>query len=234
MSVFHNRNIIAPNKKDLLGGLLCWSVYLFLPFFLILSPFFRDDSLRTQFLFELTVSVLVFLLVLAVFRTFLYRSKLPFPLLLLTCFFGFIGTQALSGLWGILLYSLQSLLPEAPTNMNQETVNVFLESYKVPMILNVVVFAPVVEEFLFRGVIFAPLCKKSPFLGYAVSMIVFAGFHVIGYIGVQHWSLLVFSMLQYLPSAFVLCWSYQRSHSILAPIFLHGILNLYSTIFILS
>ncbi len=234
MIVFQNRNVIAPNKKDLLGGMLCWFAFLFLPFFLIFIPFFQDDSLRTQFLFELTVSVLTFLLALTVFRTFLYRSRLPFPLLLLTCFFGFIGTQALDSLWGLLLFSLQGLFPEAPTNMNQEAVNAFLESYRVPMILNVVIFAPFIEEFLFRGMIFAPLCRKSPFLGYAVSMFVFAAFHVIGFVGVQHWSVLLYSLLQYLPAAFVLCWSYQRSCSIWAPIVLHGLLNLYSTIFILS
>ncbi len=234
MIVFQNRKVIAPNQKELQGGLLCWLTYLLLPFLLSGFSFFHEDSLRSSFLFDLTFSVLCFLLVLIVFRSFLFRSRIPFLLLLLTCFFGFIGTQALSSLWWILLSFLEPLLPEAPSNMNQELVNSFLEHYKGAMLLNVVLFAPFIEELLLRGVIFAPLCKKSPLLAYAVSMTVFSALHVTGFIGVQHWAILLFSFLEYLPAAFVLCWSYQRSQSIWAPICLHGLLNLYSTILILS
>ncbi len=234
MIIFQNRNLIAPNRKELQGGLLCWVAFLFLPYLLILFPFFQENSLQNQFLFDLTVTVLCFLLVLIVFRNFLFRSRVPFLFLLMTCFFGFLGSQAIGNLWGLLLSFLAPFLPETPSNMNQELINSFLENYKGIMILNVVLFTPFIEELLLRGTIFAPLCKRSPFLAYAVSMTVFSALHVTGFIGMQHWSLLLFSFLQYLPAAFVLCWSYQRSQSIWAPICLHGILNLYSTILILS
>lgn len=235
MDVFRNRNLIVPSQKELLWGLLCWFSFLLgIPLLVSAIPFFRESSLRVNFLYDLTVSVCLFVLVLAVFRNFLFRSRLPFFLLLLTCLFGFIGTMGLNSLWGIFLSFLLPFLEESPTNMNQELVNSFLAAYSGPMILNVALLAPFVEELLFRGTLFAPLCKKSPLLAYVVSMTAFAGLHVMSYIGVQHWSVLLFSFLQYLPAGFILCWSYQRAYSIWAPITLHGLMNLYSSLMILS
>lgn len=236
MNVFRDRSLTAPSRGELLRGLLFWALYLFLTPFLLyaLFPVFRGEDLRSSFLYNLTVSVCNFLTVLLMFRGFLFRSRQAFAVLLYTCFFGFLASQALNSLWQILLLSLQSLLPEQPVNLNQELVNSFLKSYRGVMILDVALFTPFIEETLFRGLIFAPLCKKSPFLAYLVSMAAFAFLHVFSFVGVQHWSILLFSALQYLPSAFVLCWSYQKARSIWAPILLHGLLNLYSCIMILA
>lgn len=233
-SVFANRNIIAPTKQELRWGLLCWIVYLFLPIILSVIPYFSGDSIEVVFHYNITISVVTFLLIAVCFRPFLYRSRLPFLLLFLTCLFGFLGSQGLGGLWNIFLSILRSLLPGETTNMNQELVNEFLLNYKGAMLIDVILFAPFIEEILFRGLIFAPLCKKKPFLAYAVSMACFAFFHVYGFIGSQSGVDLLFSFLQYLPAGFVLCWSYQRSQSIWAPMTLHGILNLISASYILA
>lgn len=233
MNVFSNRNIIAPSKKELWAGLACFVAYLLgIPILLGLCvPYFSEDSLRANFLYNMTISVCSFLMVLFLFRDFLFRSRVPFGLLLVTTLFGFLGARGLESLWWIVLSFVQMLLPEFPSNMNQELVEEFLTSYKGYMILNVVLLAPFIEEILFRGIIFAPLCEKNPLLAYIASMSAFAFLHVLSYIGVQHWSVLLFSFLQYLPAGFVLCWSYQRTQSIWAPIVLHGLINLYSSIF---
>ena len=235
MIVFHNRDIIAPNRRELLWGLICWICYMIVfPLAFSMSGFFAEDSLRSQFLYNLSVSVSSFLLVLFLFKDFLFRCRVPFLLIVLTCFFGYIGIMGLDSLMGLVLSFLLPLLKEEPVNMNQELVNSFLYAYKGAMIVDVALLAPVIEEILFRGVIFAPLCKKSPFWAYTVSMTVFSALHVTAYIGQQHWSVLLFSFLQYLPAGFVLCWSYQRSRSIWPPIALHGIMNLLSAIAILA
>lgn len=231
MNVFNNRTIIAPDRRELWGGLGCFVAYLLaIPMVVSLFFAFSEDSLRTDFLYDLSITVCSFLLILAVFRNFLFRSGVPIGLLLMTCLFGFLGYRALDSLWWILLLFIQGFLPELPTNMNQELVEEFLRNYRGYMILNVVVLAPFVEEILFRGVIFAPMCKKRPFLAYVASIVAFAGLHVVGFIGYQPWWMLLFSFLQYIPAAFVLCWSYQRSCSIWAPILLHGIMNLVSSV----
>ncbi len=235
MLVFRNRDIVAPNKSELLWGLLCWFCYMVgFPVLFGQMEFFAEDSLQVNFLYNLTISVCSFLLVLFVFRNFLYRSRLPFLMVVITCFFGYIGTLGLDSLVSLFLSFLVPLLQESPTNMNQEIVNSFLFSYTGFMIVDVALLAPFIEELLFRGTIFAPLCRRSPFWAYVVSMAAFAGLHVVGFIGVQHWTVLLFSFVQYLPGGFVLCWSYQRSRSIWPPIVLHGFMNLYSSIMILS
>ena len=235
MNVFQNRDMIAPNKKELILGLLCWFCYLVVfPILFAAFPAFAGDDLRSQFLYNLTVSVSSFLLILGVFRNFLFRSRVPFLMVVLTCFFGYIAIMGLDSLMVLLLSFLSSFLKEKPVNMNQEIVNSFLLTYKGAMIIDVALLSPFIEEFLFRGLIFAPLCKRKPFLAYVVSMSCFAALHVISFIGVQDWSVLLFSALQYLPAGFVLCWSYQRSRSIWAPIALHGVMNFLSAIAILA
>lgn len=232
MIVFKNRILVSPTQKELWGGFACFAAYLIgIPLLLsVCFPYFSGEGVSVQFHYNVTVSVCNFLMVLIVFRKFLYRSQLPFLLLALTCLFGFLGTHALESLWWILLSFFQGWLPETPTNMNQASLELLLDSYRGHMLVITVVLGPFVEEILFRGVIFAPLCKKSPLLAYVLSMTAFAGLHILSFIGVQHWAVLLFSFLQYLPAGFVLCWSYQRSRSIWAPIVLHGLLNLYSSV----
>ena len=235
MDVFQERNLIVPTRRELFGGLFCWIAYLLLfPLVLSMLPFFQEDSLRSSFLYNLAVSVSCFILVLLVFRKFLYRSKLPMPLLLFTGFWGFLGAYGLNNLWGYFLQSLVMFLPVTPSNMNQETIDLFLRSYSLPMVLNVVILAPVVEELLFRGAIFAPLCRqKGPVPAYIASMVAFAALHVVSYIGQQHWLVILISFLEYLPAGLMLGWSYQRARSIWAPIVVHALLNLVSSMLIL-
>ena len=234
MDVFSDRNPVAPNKKELWGGLICFIAYLILiPVALSLLPWFSDDSTQTLFLYNLAVTVCDLVVVLFVFRDFLFRSKVPFGILIVTCLFGFLGGQALDRVWGGILGFLQTTFPETPVNMNQDNLVEFFDSYGGYMIIYTAVLIPFVEEILFRGVIFAPLCQKRPFWAYVASMSAFAFMHVLSFVGAQPWWMLLYSFLQYLPAGFVLCWSYQRSRSILTPIALHGLMNLYSSVTLL-
>ena len=66
-----------------------------------------------------------------------------------------------------------------------------------------VVFGPIVEEVVFRGVIFARLLQKSRVLAYAASMVLFALVHVAPYmltVEVKNG----LAIMSYLPLAFIL------------------------------
>ena len=54
--------------------------------------------------------LLTFLLILAVFRNFLFRSRVPFLMVVLTCFFGYIAIMGLDSLMVLLLRVLFRLL----------------------------------------------------------------------------------------------------------------------------
>ena len=86
-----------------------------------------------------------------------------------------------------------------------------------------VFLAPLVEEPIFRGAIFGSLRDRNRILAYAVSMLIFALYHVWGY-ALQdpvYWLYL----LQYLPVSWLLCRCYERCDSIWSSIFFHMMVN---------
>lgn len=85
--------------------------------------------------------------------------------------------------------------------------------------------APLVEETLFRGVVFGSLRPRRRVLAYALSTGLFSLLHVWQYILVSADASLLVYALQYIPSGVALAYCYERSGSIWPPIFLHMLLN---------
>ena len=83
--------------------------------------------------------------------------------------------------------------------------------------------APLVEEPVFRGAIFGSLRSRNRILAYAVSMLLFALYHVWGY-ALQDPVYWIF-LLQYLPVSWLLCRCYERCNSIWGNIFFHMLVN---------
>ena len=96
------------------------------------------------------------------------------------------------------------------------------------MCLFTVLFAPLAEELMFRGLIFGSLRPRSRFLAYAVSMLAFALLHVLGYIGSYPVSTLALCLVQYLPAGFALAWALEFSGSIWASIGVHMLANAFA------
>lgn len=83
--------------------------------------------------------------------------------------------------------------------------------------------APMLEETLFRGVLFGSLRGQNPVLAYVVSYVVFAAAHLWPYIGAGG-DLWLYA-LQYLPISLALCYAYEKSGCLWTPILLHMINN---------
>lgn len=94
-------------------------------------------------------------------------------------------------------------------------------------LLILVVLMPLVEEPLFRGVLFGSVGTYSKVLAYGLSILGYALYcvwqFVFAYGGADFRYLLL--MVQYLPMSLALTWSYDRGGSIWTPIFLHMLLN---------
>ncbi len=233
MDAFRERNIIVPSRTEQLWGILCWFMH-FLGFNLILSQLpFAFESLHGQYLFDLTNTVCSFVLTLCVFRGFLWQSRTHVGALITTALWGTLAAYGLENLMEYLLLVIGDFLPFRPGNLNQSLVVAFLYHDPLPMAIRVVVFGPIVEELLIRGMIFGPLCRKKPIWGYIASMAAFSLLHVVFVMGDQPVVSTIFSFMQYLPSGLMLGWAYQRSGSIWAPICMHSIMNLISVISIL-
>lgn len=92
--------------------------------------------------------------------------------------------------------------------------------------LGITVFlAPMVEEPLFRGVVFGSIRGKSRAAAYAVSVLLFSLLHVWQYVLIYADAWYFIYMLQYLPVSFVLAWLYERSGTIWTPIAFHMLFN---------
>ena len=84
--------------------------------------------------------------------------------------------------------------------------------------------APIVEEVLFRGLVFGALRTKSRAAAWIVSLLAFSLYHVWQYIPSGGLSQLIYCAA-YIPGAAALNSSYERSGSIWAPIAYHMLIN---------
>lgn len=90
-------------------------------------------------------------------------------------------------------------------------------------VLIVVVFLPLVEEILFRGLIFSSLRRYSRLLAYLVSVLGFAVYcvwqFVFAYDHIEPVYLIL--MVRYLPTALACTWCYDNGGSVWSPVILH-------------
>lgn len=96
------------------------------------------------------------------------------------------------------------------------------------MIIGVAILAPVIEETLYRGLVFRNLWKKHKVAAYIVSMLVFAAVHTLAHIGTQDITTLVLCFLRYLPAGLCLAWTYSKADNVFAPTLVHAAINVIS------
>ena len=88
-----------------------------------------------------------------------------------------------------------------------------------------VLFAPVVEESMFRGALFGAIRTKSRIAAYIVTALLFAVYHLWPYFIAEFaWKDLLY-LLQYIPIGVILAWSYERSGTIWTSILVHALIN---------
>ncbi|MBQ4427998.1 MAG: CPBP family intramembrane metalloprotease [Oscillospiraceae bacterium] len=123
---------------------------------------------------------------------------------------------------------IMQLILSGEVNPNQAAVDSQVKLNPNAMLAVGVFLAPVCEEVLFRGVVFGTIQRKSRALAYVVSALLFALYHLSGYLFTEFsWELLLMAA-EYIPAGIVLAWCYERGRSVYAPIFLHMIINLVS------
>lgn len=148
----------------------------------------------------------------------------------------FIGIVLLG--WLVLLALLLSsnmivmlILGEAETAGNQQAVESIMSSYPLLMILPVVLFAPLVEEIVFRLVIMDWL-KSRPWVAILVSSFLFGLIHVLGALVTLDLRGLIF-ILPYTAMGLPLGFIYYKTKNIWYPIGIHILQNLFAAIVML-
>ena len=140
---------------------------------------------------------------------------------LLICLVGFFAYHLMTSQLSIWIYTL---MPNFSNVNDGQVSNLLTQNF--PLIAFCTVFlVPVVEESLYRGLVFGSLLKKSTVAAYLVSVPVFCAIHVLGYLGNYPLDILLVGFVQYIPAGICLGWAYQKSSTILAPIVIHAFIN---------
>lgn len=121
-------------------------------------------------------------------------------------------------------YFILAVYPDF-SNVNDASINELTQDNYTLMAVSTVLLVPVTEETLYRGLVFGKLHERSPAAAYAVSALVFAALHVVGYIGSYDPVLLLLCFLQYIPAGLCLAWAYAQADSIWASILIHMAIN---------
>ena len=111
-----------------------------------------------------------------------------------------------SFLVGLLIVSLSPSF----ANANDQSIAALTQDNAALMGVGTVLLVPVVEETLYRGVLFGWAYGKNTLLAYALSTVLFGAIHIIGYLGVYTPLELGLSFLQYVPAGLCLAWSYEK------------------------
>ena len=110
-------------------------------------------------------------------------------------------------------------------NVNDQSIMEMTQQNQTLMTIGTVLLVPVVEETLYRGVIFGGLYRCNRMIAYIVSTVVFSALHVVGYIGYYEPLHLVMCFLQYIPAGICLAFAYVKADTIWAPILMHMSIN---------
>lgn len=123
---------------------------------------------------------------------------------------------------------LFAILGDAQIASNNETISeISVESSR--QLLGLAVFiAPIIEEVLFRGVIFGALAQKHRRAAFIVSITLFAFYNVWQLaLTTMDWTMFVY-MIMSIPMGYAMAWVYEKTNCLWAPIFLHMLINMLS------
>ena len=113
---------------------------------------------------------------------------------------------------------------------NQEALEAIYAIDPVGSIITGVLLAPVAEELMFRGALFGTLRRRSRLAAYAVTVFLFAFYHLWDSFLFDFSPELFVHLVFYMAPGAALCYAYESSGTIYAPLILHMVINLLSSL----
>ncbi|WP_270639766.1 CPBP family intramembrane glutamic endopeptidase [Longibaculum muris] len=130
-----------------------------------------------------------------------------------------IGT-ALIYVVGILGGMITLMLGGSSNSENQQMIETIMNVHPLLMAITTIFFAPILEEMIFRGIVFGWLYELSPKLAHFISAFIFGFIHVMMAIlsgNISEWV----QIFSYFFMGFVLSYLYEKKNNIYVPILAH-------------
>jgi len=105
-----------------------------------------------------------------------------------------------------------------------ETMVPLVREHPLPAFLCLAVLLPVIEELLYRGLLFGTLYRRSPLAGFLVTLALYTSLRLLPVWDLETAYLCVCA-IQYIPLTLYLSWVYVRSDTIAAPMAAHMLIN---------
>lgn len=115
---------------------------------------------------------------------------------------------------------------------NQELIESITASYPILMIFVSCVLAPIVEEMLFRGIVFGWIYEWNPQIAHFISSFIFGFIHIMAAVLTGDMSEWV-QIFSYCFMGFVLSYLYEKNNNIYVPILSHMLNNIISMCIVL-
>ncbi len=93
------------------------------------------------------------------------------------------------------------------------------------LLLETAIFAPIVEETIFRGIIYRSLRNKSVYLATFLTALLFAFYHIWEYVVFDGEFMQLVAMIIYFFPALTFGLIYEKTENLLYPIMTHGVCN---------
>ena len=218
---------ICTTRRENLLGFGYWLISLFvLPTVISLMGYWLGFSISLSLL-NVLYFLINFICVVGIFHRFLLASvkhALEKPLKCLSCAVkGLLVYYALTVLVSIVIAPWAG--PDF-SNVNDNAIMDLSKEYTGMFVFGTVFLVPVTEEVFFRGLLFQGFSRRMPKLAIWISVLCFAGIHLVDFIGREEWKTLLFCFVQYLPAGIALINAYVASDTIVTPILMHIIINL--------
>lgn len=216
----------------------CW-IYIILCYYLIFwtlgriipkIPGFKTTTLFDYIINIVEVSIsLLFLFV--VLRKYIVESMKDIKNAHLKSMLGWIGKGliidfALRIIIAIVMVILKRNIPELSIiALNQASIVKMLMEHRFLGIILFSILGPIEEELIFRSVIFHSFRKIGKIPAFVLSIILFAGSHVISELLAGAFLQALIASFSYLSMGFVLCYLYEKRRNVIVCIVFHILIN---------
>lgn len=189
------------------------------------------DRYTINILLNFFIAVVIFVFEIVVFKDFLIENIKKFKEKILDNITWSL-TAGIGVMYAISMITnmvISSFLGHANTSSNQLLFESLLDKGLILMIIQSVILAPIVEEVIFRGLIFRTLRDYNKYMAHFVSALCFGFIHI--YSGLFAGDLTqLFYLLSYGGSGLAFSYAYEARKTIVAPIIIHMVNNLIAVI----